>query len=134
MLDKDPFEMEDEEYEAEMEEESARSSESDGNSSILSLSSFISNDYFYSIVDADNTFSLDPAALLSDKGMLNSHLTAEENIVVFLSLVRRIGNTEVRSGFIPSLFSNVPPTIRFCTESQRCMTLDFLSLALVYSL
>jgi hypothetical protein len=29
MLDKDPFEMEDEEYEAELEEESIRSSESD---------------------------------------------------------------------------------------------------------
>jgi hypothetical protein len=30
MLDKDPFEMEDEEYEAEVDEESLRSSESDG--------------------------------------------------------------------------------------------------------
>jgi hypothetical protein len=30
MLDKDPFEIEDEEYEAELEEESLRSSESDG--------------------------------------------------------------------------------------------------------
>ncbi len=30
MLDKDPFEMEDEEYEAELDEESLRSSESDG--------------------------------------------------------------------------------------------------------
>ncbi len=30
MLDKDPFEMEDEEYETELEEESIRSSESDG--------------------------------------------------------------------------------------------------------
>ncbi len=30
MLDKDPFEMEDEEYENELEEESIRSSESDG--------------------------------------------------------------------------------------------------------
>ncbi len=31
MLDKDPFEIEDEEYEAELEEDSVRSSESDGN-------------------------------------------------------------------------------------------------------
>ncbi|CAF4620471.1 unnamed protein product, partial [Rotaria magnacalcarata] len=25
----------------------------------------------------------------------------------------------VRSGLIPSLFTNVPPTVRFCTENQR---------------
>lgn len=37
MLDKDPFEMEDEEYEAEMEEESTRSSESDGMFAILNF-------------------------------------------------------------------------------------------------
>ncbi|CAF3852147.1 unnamed protein product [Rotaria magnacalcarata] len=79
-MDKDPFEMEDEEYEAELEEESLRSSESD--------------------LDTDNSFSLDPALLLSDK-------------------TRRVGNTEVRSGLIPSLFTNVPPTVRFCTENQR---------------
>ncbi|CAF3184409.1 unnamed protein product [Rotaria sp. Silwood2] len=51
-------------------------------------------------VDIDNGFPLDPALLLSDK-------------------TRRVGNTEVKSGLIPSLFNNVPPTIRFCTENQR---------------
>ncbi|UJR26634.1 hypothetical protein I4U23_007952 [Adineta vaga] len=80
MTDNDPFEMEDEEYEAEIEEESLRGSESD--------------------VDADSTFPLDPSILLSDK-------------------TRRVGNTEIKSGFIPSLFEHVPPIIRFCTETQR---------------
>lgn len=64
MLDKDPFEMEDEEYEAEIEEESTRSSESDGMFSILA--SFPSSSF--EIVEIDSTFPLDPASLLSDKG------------------------------------------------------------------
>ncbi|CAF3839944.1 unnamed protein product [Adineta steineri] len=51
-------------------------------------------------VDVDNTFPVDPALLLSDK-------------------TRRVGSTEVKSGFIPSLFANVPPTIRFCNETER---------------
>lgn len=51
-------------------------------------------------LDTDSTFPLDPALLLSDK-------------------IRRVGDTEVKSGFIPSLFCNVPPVIRFCTENQR---------------
>ncbi|CAF0838743.1 unnamed protein product [Rotaria sordida] len=51
-------------------------------------------------VEADSAFPLDPALLLSDK-------------------TRRVGNTEVKPGLIPSLFINVPPTIRFCTENQR---------------
>jgi hypothetical protein len=37
MLDKDPFEMEDEEYEAELEEDSVRSSESDGKTFSFSM-------------------------------------------------------------------------------------------------
>ncbi|CAF4429705.1 unnamed protein product, partial [Adineta steineri] len=52
--------------------------------------------------DVDNTFPVDPALLLSDK-------------------TRRVGSTEVKSGFIPSLFANVPPTIRFCNETERSM-------------
>lgn len=70
MLDKDPFEMEDEEFEAELEEDSVRSSESDGKSSTVPLFSMINTFScgFYRAVDADNTFSLDPALLLSDKG------------------------------------------------------------------
>ena len=43
ILDKDPFEMEDEEYEAEIEDDSVRSSESDGKflPSISSIFSFL---------------------------------------------------------------------------------------------
>lgn len=51
-------------------------------------------------VENDTGVSLDPAVLLSEK-------------------TRRVGNAEVKPGFIPSLFANVPPTIRFCTENQR---------------
>jgi hypothetical protein len=67
MLDKDPFEMEDEEYEAELDEESLRSSESDGRFLNFFLFQF-SICFLYGIVETDNTFSLDPTLLLSDKG------------------------------------------------------------------
>lgn len=52
----------------------------------------------------------------------NSFLQRKDKSEIgFYILVRRVGNTEVKSGFIPSLFNNVPPTIRFCTENQRRM-------------
>lgn len=44
MTDKDPFEMEDEEYDAEFEEESVRGSESDG--IVLNFFSRLLNDFF----------------------------------------------------------------------------------------
>jgi len=52
--------------------------------------------------------------------------TKKNDRFVFSS-VRRVGNTEVKSGFIPSLFNNVPPTIRFCTENQRSMKFIFIN-------
>ena len=39
----------------------------------------------------------------------------------------------MKSGFIPSLFANVPPTIRFCTESQRSKITAFIVPLIVYS-
>lgn len=44
IMDKDPFEMEDEEYEAELEDESVRSSESDG---IFLAFLFLNYSYFF---------------------------------------------------------------------------------------
>jgi hypothetical protein len=86
----------------------------------------------FSIVDADNTFPLDPSLLLSDKSN-RSFISAKENILCFSPTGHRVGNTEVKSGFIPSLFENVPPTIRFCTENQRSMNIiSHISLYLSY--
>ena len=53
------------------------------------------------LVDAENTLPFDPSTLLSS----------------------------VKSGFISSLFANVPPTIRFCTEHEQS-TDTIVSLAL----
>ncbi|CAF0936843.1 unnamed protein product [Didymodactylos carnosus] len=50
--------------------------------------------------DTDTYNALDPHVLVSDK-------------------VRRVGNMDVRTGLIPSIFINIPPTIRFGTENQR---------------
>jgi len=51
-----------------------------------------------------------------------------KKIYYFSPTGHRVGNTEVKSGFIPSLFENVPPTIRFCTENQRSMNIILIFL------
>ena len=63
-MEKDPFEVEDEEFEAELEEESAHSSESDGISSLFHRNCFMTHCV---LVEVDSGLTLDPAALLSDK-------------------------------------------------------------------
>lgn len=56
---------------------------------------------------------------VSISSSIQTRTRMEFNFFLSIYSARRVGNAEVKPGFIPSLFANVPPTIRFCTENQR---------------